>query len=71
MIKPVTLIRKEEVKRRTGLPTSTLYKLVKDGNFPQQVRIATRCVAWSAEEVDNWIAARLASREPATTDPPP
>jgi hypothetical protein len=29
--KPLTLLRRGEVERRTGLPTSSLYQLVADG----------------------------------------
>jgi prophage regulatory protein len=33
------------------------------GKFPKPVKISNRCVAWPANEVEAWIAARIAERE--------
>ena len=57
------LSRKKKVLDRTGLSNSTLYELMAAGKFPKPVKIADRCVAWPANEVDAWIAARIAERE--------
>jgi prophage regulatory protein len=57
------LIRRPETQSRTGLTTSRLYELMAKGEFPRPVRIGTRAVAWNVEEVDRWIADRLAARE--------
>ena len=56
------LIRRPEVQRRTGLPTSTLYRLVKEGTFPSPVKIGSRSVAWRAVDVETWMAARPTAR---------
>lgn len=57
------LSRKKRVLDRTGLSNSTLYELMAAGKFPKPVKIADRCVAWPANEVDAWIADRIAQRE--------
>jgi prophage regulatory protein len=57
--------RLADVKRRTGLPTSTIYKLISDGEFPRQVPIGCRTVGWLADEIDTWIASRVAKRDQA------
>lgn len=57
-----TLIRREEVLRRTGLPKSTLYTAIAEGTFPAPVPISERSRAWVEQEVDDWIAARIAAR---------
>ncbi len=52
---PLELIRLNTVIRLTGLSRSGIYKKIADGEFPQQVNIGTRAVAWIAAEVHDWI----------------
>jgi len=56
------LLRRPEVERLTGLPCSTLYRLMAAGQFPKQIRIAAgsgaRAVAWRASAVQEWIETR-------------
>jgi prophage regulatory protein len=56
--KPLTLLRREEVKRRTGLSTSGIYKLMAEG----RVRMAG-VVAWPEHEVEAFIQQRIAERD--------
>lgn len=58
---PRTILRKEEVLRRTGLKTTRLYELIKMGEFPAQVSIGARAVGWYEDEVQNWIDLRPAT----------
>jgi prophage regulatory protein len=60
------ILRLAEVKRRTGLPTSTIYKKIGDREFPRQVPIGFRTVGWLSDEVDGWIAKQVAKRDQAT-----
>jgi prophage regulatory protein len=53
------LERLPRVMMRTGLSRSALYESIKQGRFPRPVPIGARAVAWSASEVDEWIAGRL------------
>lgn len=53
------LIRLPEVESVTGTKKSTIYKLVRDGSFPQPVRLSARMVAWSEVAVQAWIRARI------------
>lgn len=54
------LLRKPDVFAKTGLPESTRTRLIQKGLFPKPVRIAgTRTVAWSAESIDQWLAAQI------------
>ncbi|MBZ9939471.1 AlpA family transcriptional regulator [Mesorhizobium sp. BR1-1-16] len=57
-----SLIRLEQVKARTCLSRSTIYAYMREGRFPQPVTISDRCVAWIEDEVDAWIAGRIANR---------
>lgn len=61
-----TLIKRPEVRRRTTLSDSALYRLMDDGDFPRPVRPnpSGRAVAWVEAEVEQWIADRIeAARE--------
>ena len=58
-----TLERLPSVVQRTTLSRSHLYALVKDGKFPKPLKLGSRSVAWRVEDVEAWIAARLARRD--------
>lgn len=49
------LIRLPEVKSRTGLSTSDLYRRVEAGTFPRQIKLGVKAVAWIETEVQEWI----------------
>jgi prophage regulatory protein len=57
------LIRRKEVQTKTGLCASSIYTLMKKGDFPQSLQISIRCVAWIESEVDQWISDRIASHK--------
>ncbi|AOR63648.1 helix-turn-helix transcriptional regulator [Pectobacterium brasiliense] len=57
-----TLIRLSGVMKKTGLRKSWIYLLMKQGEFPQTVKIGARSVAWVESEVNDWIAARISQR---------
>jgi prophage regulatory protein len=61
------LIRLPEALAKTGLSRTRLYEAVAAGTFPKPAKLgpSARAVAWSTDEVDAWIAARLADREAA------
>lgn len=46
------------VTARTGVPRSTLYRLIKQGRFPAPVKLSERSSAWRSSDVDAWIADR-------------
>lgn len=56
-----TLISKREVIKRVGLSYPTLWKMMRQGEFPRSVRLTngpSAKVAWREEEVENWINSR-------------
>lgn len=55
------LERLAEVCARTGLTKSTLYRLIKSGDFPSPLPLVGRTRAWDAAAVDSWIAAKIAA----------
>lgn len=50
------LIRLDEVKRRTGLSRSTIYRRMENGLFPRTVPMTGSVAAWREHEVDDWVA---------------
>jgi prophage regulatory protein len=56
------LIRLPQVKQKTSLSRSEIYRRVALGAeaFPQPVRLGTRCTVWVSDEIDAWISARIA-----------
>lgn len=52
------LLRLEDVQRKTGMGSTTIYKYMKEEDFPQQIRIGKRMVRWLESEIDAWIQNR-------------
>jgi prophage regulatory protein len=61
------LLRLPEVLQRTGLSRSGLYAALAAGTFVRPVKLGpnARAIAWPSEEIDAWIAERIAEREAA------
>jgi prophage regulatory protein len=57
------LIRRKEVQTKTGLGASSIYAMMKNGEFPQCLNLSERRVAWIESEVDQWIANRIAQHK--------
>lgn len=55
-----TLIKLPEVKRRTTLSTSEIYRRIEVGEFPKQVKLGAKAVAWLEHEISAWIDERVA-----------
>ena len=59
------LLRLPSVLRRTGNKKTKLYALIKSGEFPRPIQLAARTVAWVSDDVDQWIAERIAAARSA------
>jgi prophage regulatory protein len=57
------LIRLPQVKARTGLSRSELYRRMAAGDFPHPVKLGERASAWPESEVSAWCEARIAARD--------
>lgn len=53
------MLRRPEVEARTGLSRSSLYAMMSRGTFPRPKRIGQRAVAWSEDEIENWLTTRV------------
>jgi len=56
-------LRLKSVKDKTGLPTSSIYLMMKEGRFPSSIDLAPRTVAWLESEIDDWMMGRINSRK--------
>lgn len=56
------ILRRAEVERKTGFKRAHLYTLMREGQFPQALRLGIRAVGWDSVEVNAWIAERLKNR---------
>ncbi len=49
------LLRLTEVRSKTGLGTTTIYKYMKENRFPCRIHIGVRMVGWLESEINTWI----------------
>lgn len=53
------LLRLPEVKQKVGLSRTAIYRLIAEGQFPRQVCIGPRTVAWCQDDLEAWIEQRI------------
>jgi prophage regulatory protein len=58
---PISLLRLPGVLARTGLKKTTLYQLIKRGEFPPSLALTERTKAWRSDEVEAWINSRISA----------
>lgn len=63
------ILRLPAVVAATGLPRSSLYALIAQGDFPPGIKLAQRAVGWPAAEVDQWIEQRIAASRGSKVQP--
>jgi prophage regulatory protein len=59
---PIRLLRPAVVQEMTTLSRTTLWEKVRANSFPAPLKIGKSRIAWRADEVEAWIAARGAAR---------
>lgn len=60
----VRILRLPQVKERTNLSRSTIYALIKAGQFSAPISLGARAVGWLESDVSDFIEARVkASRK--------
>ena len=48
-------LRLRAVVAKTGIPRSSLYRMISEGRFPRQVPLSRRSVGWKASAVQRWL----------------
>ena len=57
----VKLLKLRTVKDWTGLSRSTIYAMMKNGDFPKSISIGARAIAWSDADIQAWVDTRIAA----------
>jgi len=52
------ILRRDQVSKKTGYSSATIYRLEKRGEFPSRVQLGPNSVGWWEHEVDAWLANR-------------
>jgi prophage regulatory protein len=59
-ISPPRILRLKEVCKVTGLGRSCIYQLQAAKRFPHRIKIGLRAVGWLEDDVQKWLADRIA-----------
>lgn len=62
MSNSIQIIRLHDASKKTGLSRSTIYELIKKGEFPEQVHLGPRVMGFIESEIDAWLEAKMAQR---------
>jgi prophage regulatory protein len=54
------ILRLAQVCRVTGLSRSLVYQMEAEDRFPKRIRLTERAVGWIEDEVQGWLAERVA-----------
>lgn len=57
------VIRLPEVRSKTGLGRTTIYRMSSNGEFPGSIPLGGDRVGWIESEIDDWIERRMAARQ--------
>lgn len=56
------LLRLKQVQEKIPLSKPEIYRRLKNGTFPQPVRLSQSVVAWVESELDSWVESKMAER---------
>ncbi len=56
------IIKLPAVIKLSALSSATIYRLIKKGEFPKQIKLSSRASAWVEQEVLDWIDERIEDR---------
>ena len=56
------VIKLKRVKALTSLSSATIYRLIKNGEFPKQLKLAERSSGWLLEEINDWLESKSTLR---------
>ena len=56
------LLRRRQVEESTGMSRSSIYRLMKSGEFPRPVRVGRAAVRWRESDITAWVESRPEAR---------
>lgn len=57
------ILRRHKVEERTTLSRTTIYELVKSGQFPRPIALTKKSVGWLSHEIDDWLKRQITLRD--------
>ena len=57
------VIKLAQVKELTAFSSATIYRLIKQGEFPKQIKLAKRSSGWLQDEIYNWLEEKKNARD--------
>ena len=57
------IIKKPTVIKLSTLSSATIYRLIKQGKFPKQIKLSERSSGWVLEEVEQWLEEKINKRK--------
>lgn len=57
-MKSERLLHRKEVELLTGLARTSIYRLMRQGEFPVPLKVGPRAVRWPEGEIERWLADR-------------
>jgi len=57
------LVKLSVVKDITTFSSATIYRLIKRGEFPKQIKLSKRSSGWLLEEIYSWLDQKKKSRD--------
>jgi len=57
------LLKLQQVMEKTSLCSSSIYNLMKEGDFPKNISVMGKRKAWLESEVEEWMMAKIADRD--------
>lgn len=61
------ILRLPQVREMTGLGTTSIYGLIRTGNFPAQLKLTPRASGWLESQVLAWVKSRRIRDRGTTT----
>ena len=58
----LSILRRKQVEKRTGLSRSTIYLRIQEGTFPRPINLGVRAVGWLENEIEAWLVERMEIR---------
>ncbi len=53
------LMRMKDLTEMTGFCSDHIYRMIRNGSFPKQIKISSRASAWLTSDVDAWLEERI------------
>jgi len=57
------IIKKPTVIKLSTLSSATIYRLIKQGKFPKQIKLSERSSGWVLKEVEQWLEEKINKRK--------